>query len=138
MKKLIPIAPFLFLILMSCEVTVVEEPIPLHDSRNFFVGYYDVEEYDKTSGSYSEYSFNIVKSARYPHTIFIRNFYGVGIEVVAEVSGYDIYIPEQDVDGFHIEGSGFIDGRELVLDYAVHDHLDSYSPTRYYEVVAWR
>lgn len=137
MKRLLFILP-VFVLMMSCEVIVVEEPIPAHDVRDHYLGFYDVEEYNKTSGTYSEYSFNIVKSVNYPHTIFIRNFYGVGIEVVAEVEGFDLYIPEQEVNGYHIEGNGFLDDNELILNFSLHDHLNSHSHEHYYEVVAWR
>lgn len=137
MKRLLFILP-VFVLMMSCEVIVVEEPIPAHDVRDHYLGFYDVEEYNKTNGTYSEYSFNIVKSVNYPHTIFIRNFYGVGIEVVADVEGFDLYIPEQEVNGYHIEGNGFLDGNELILNFSLHDHLNSHSHEHYYEVVAWR
>jgi len=138
MKKLLLLLPFIFVMVVSCDVVVVEEPVPAHDVRDHYIGYYDVEEYNETSGTYTEYTFNIVKPADYSNTIFIRNFYGVGIEVIADVEGYDVYIPEQVVDGFHIEGNGFLDGRELVLNFSVHDHLNSYSHTNYYEIVAWK
>lgn len=137
MKRLLLILP-VFVLMMSCEVIVVEEPVPVHDVRDHYLGFYNVEEYNKTDGTYSEYSFNIVKSANNPYTIFIRNFYGIGIEVIAEVEGYDIFIPEQVVNGYHIEGNGFLDGRELVLNFSMHDHLNSYSHVHYYEIVAWR
>ncbi|MEP2772004.1 MAG: hypothetical protein ABJH05_07630 [Fulvivirga sp.] len=137
MKRLLLVFP-VFVLMASCEVIVVEEPVPTHDMRNHYIGFYDVEEYDKTDGTYSEYSFNIVKSANYPYTIFIRNFYGVGLEVMAEIEGYDLYIPEQVVNGYHIEGNGFLDGNELVLNFSMHDHLNSHSHLHYYEVVAWR
>lgn len=139
MKRLLLLLPVLFLLLASCEVTVIEEPVPVvHDVRDHFLGYYDVEEYDVTSGSYTEYTFDVSKSLNDPYTIFIGNFYGVGIEVVAEVDGYDVYIPEQTVDGFHIEGDGYLEGNELILNYSVHDHLDSHSHVHYYEVSAFK
>lgn len=124
--------------MMSCEVIVVEEPVPVRDVRDHYLGFYDVEEYNKTDGTYSEYSFNIVKSANDPYTIFIRNFYGVGIEVVADVEGFDVFIPDQVVNGYHIAGSGFLDGNELILNFSMDDHLNSHSHVHYYEVVAWR
>ncbi len=137
MKRLYLILP-VFVLLMSCEVIVVEEPVPVHDVRDHYLGIYDVEEYNKTDGTYSEYSFNIVKSTSDAYTIFIRNFYGVGIEVIAEVEGFDIFIPEQVVNGFHIAGDGFLDGNELILNFSLDDHLNSYSHVHYYEIVAWR
>lgn len=138
MKKLLLISPFFFLLLMSCEVVIVEEPVPvIHDARDHFVGFYSVEEYNVTRNIYAEYTFDIVKSSRYVDGVFIRNFYGTGIEVYAEVIGRDIFIPDQEVDGFHIEGSGYINGRELILDYTVHDHLSHNARVQYFETVAW-
>lgn len=140
MKKLFLQSPFAFLLLVSCEVIVIEEPVPVvvHDDRNHFVGFYSVEEYNVTRDSYAEYTFDIVKSSRFLDGVYIRNFYGTGIELFAEVIGNDIFIPDQEVDGFHIEGSGYINGRELILDYTIHDHYNPYSRVQYFETIAWR
>jgi hypothetical protein len=139
MKRIILLSLFL-MILSSCEITVLEEPIPIiiEDARDYFTGYFDAEEYSRTSGVYTYYTIRVVKSSRNNNVVFIRNFYGLDIEVLAEVNGRDLYIPEQDVNDYHIEGQGSLYGRELVLNYSVHDHLDPHSNLDICETVALR
>lgn len=140
MKKLL-LLPLILLLMVSCDVVIVEEPVPVvvhTDYRDAFIGFYEVEEYDQTSGAYAEYTFSIAKSGYDAFTIYIDNFYGVGISVIAEVDGNDVFIPEQEIEGFHIEGSGYLDGNELVLNYTVHDHLDGHHGAHAYEAIGWR
>ncbi|MDX1628870.1 MAG: hypothetical protein R3345_09235 [Fulvivirga sp.] len=139
MKRLLLILPMLTVAMFACNV-YVEEPVPVivHDDRDHVTGYYHVEEYNVTTGGYAEYDVSVAKSAHDLFTIYIDNFYGVGISVVAEVEGLNVYIPEQQVDGYHIAGDGYVDGNVLVLDYSVHDHLDAHSHVMYYEFNGYR
>lgn len=140
MKQLL-LLPLLAIVFSACEITVIEDPNPviiIDDNRDRFTGYFDAEEYSKTQHVYTYFTIRVVKSSRNNNVIFIRNFYGLGIEVLAEVNGNDIYIPEQDVEGYHIEGDGYLERGELILYYSVFDHLDPYAHTDICETVALR
>jgi len=136
MKRLFLIAPLLILLFASCEV-YIEEPVIIHDDRDHFTGPYLVEEYDLSSNVYTEYNINIVKSGRYRNSVWIENFFGVGIDVLADVRGYDIFIPDQEVNGYRIDGSGYLENGELILNYRVYDQLNSHGHAHLYEAVAW-
>lgn len=140
MKQLL-LLPLLAIAFSACEITVVEDPVPViivEDNRDRFLGYFDAEEYSKTARVYTYYTIRVVKSSRNNNVVFIRNFYGLDIEVLAEVHGNDIFIPEQDVEGYHIEGDGYLDRGELILYYSVFDHLDPHAHTDFCETVAFR
>ncbi|MEQ8475101.1 MAG: hypothetical protein RIB54_02605 [Fulvivirga sp.] len=139
MKQLL-LLPLLAIAFSACEITVVEDPVPviINDSRDRFTGFFDAEEYSKTARIYTYYTIRVVKSSGNNNVVFIRNFYGLDIEVFAEVHGNDIFIPEQDVEGYHIEGDGYLDGGELILYYSVFDHLDPHAHTDFCETVAFR
>lgn len=132
MKKLIPFAALIF-IASSCTFYDVE---PRYDSRNKFVGYYDVEEYSETFNDMTYYEIRISKS-RYDREIYIDNFYAADLRVYAIVSFDDIRIPFQVVDGYEIEGTGTLEHRELILNYRVFD-LYNNTMADYCETVAWR
>ena len=132
MKKLIPFTA-LILFAASCTFYDVE---PRYDSRNKFVGYYDVEEYSETFNDMSYYEIRISKS-RYDREVYIDNFYASDLRVYATVSFEDIRIPFQVVDGYEIEGTGSLHHNELILNYRV---LDLYNNTvaDYCETLAWK
>lgn len=138
MKKILLLLFILPATLSGCLVVVEEEPVVVYDYRNDFVGSYSVEEYSETFDTWAEYSIRIVRSAGYPQSVYIRNFYGLGLEIIADVEGRRLYIPEQEVNGYHIEGSGRLVGTELRMDYSVHDHYGSRNITDFCSTVAWR
>lgn len=123
----------LIVIATSCTFYDVE---PRYDSRDKFVGYYDVEEYSEKYNETTYYEMRISRS-RYNNEVYIDNFYASDIRVYATVTFNDIRIPFQIVDGYEIEGSGTLYHDELNLTYRVKDTYD-YSMADYCETVAWR
>ena len=117
----------------SCTFYDVE---PRYDSRDKFVGYYDVEEYSEIYQETTFYEMHISRS-RYGNEVFIDNFYAADIRVYATVRFNDIVIPFQIVDGYEIEGSGTLYHDELNLTYRVKDTYD-HAIADYCETVAWR
>jgi len=132
MKNLISFAA-LILIVSSCTFYDVE---PRYDSRDKFVGHYDVEEYSETFDDITYYEMRISKSG-YVREVYLHNFYAADLRVYAIVSFDDIRIPFQVVDGYEIEGSGTLYRDELNLSYRVKDLYDN-SLSDYCETVAWR
>jgi hypothetical protein len=132
MKNLIAFG-VLIVVATSCTFYDVE---PRYDSRDKFVGYYDVEEYSEKYHSTTFYEMRISRS-RYNNEVYIDNFYAADIRVYATVTFNDIRIPFQIVDGYEIEGSGTLYHNELNLTYRVKDTYD-YSVADYCETVAWR
>ena len=132
MKNLISFAA-LILIVSSCTFYDVE---PRYDSRDKFVGHYDVEEYSETFDDITYYEMRISKSG-YDREVYLHNFYAADLRVYAIVSFDDIRIPFQVVDGYEIEGSGTLYRDELNLSYRVKDLYDN-SLSDYCETVAWR
>lgn len=132
MKSLISFTA-LVLLATSCTFYDVE---PRYDSRDKFVGYYDVEEYSETYNDMTFYEMRISKSG-YDREIYLNNFYGADIRVYATVSFDEIRIPYQVVDGYEIEGSGSIYRNELSLSYRVKDLYDD-SVSDFCETTAWR
>ena len=124
--------------LQGCFVTLVEEPVVVYDYRDDFVGNYRVEEYSETFNSYSEYSISVVRAGGYPNSVYIRNFYGLGLEIIVDIEGGRFFIPLQEVNGYRIEGSGRLVARELHLDYSVYDRHNHGSYTDFCSAVAWR
>jgi len=132
MKNHISFFP-LILLVSSCTFYDVE---PRYDSRDKFLGYYDVEEFSETFGDYTYYEMHISKSG-YDREVYLDNFYAADIRVYATVSHDNIRIPFQVVDGYEIEGSGTLYRDELNLSYRVKDLYD-HSVADYCETVAWR
>src|SRR5678815_2260246 len=93
MKKLstslVLVVATLSLILSSCDI-VVE---PGYDPAARVVGTYWVTEYSQTFDEYTEYEITITQ--RGYNTVVISNFYGVNVNVNAEVRGSTLYIPYQ-------------------------------------------
>lgn len=132
MKNLILFTAVVFLV-SSCTFYDVE---PRYDSREQFVGYYEVEEYSETYDDITYYEMRISKS-RHDREIYLDNFYASDLRVYATVSLNDIRIPFQVVDGYEIEGSGTLYHDELNLSYRVKDLYD-HSVSDYCETVAWK
>lgn len=141
MKKHLLIFSIILLALSACEVTVVEEPVVvITDPRSFFTGSYGVDEYSETFDVRSEYGITILRSADFPESVVITNFYGIGLDILADVdiNGIDIYIPTQIIDGYRISGSGYLEGNELILSYTVRDQFAHRPVTDHCSTVAWR
>ncbi len=118
MKKALLGISFLLLI-SSCDLVIIED---LYDPRVEFLGRFDTEEYSETLDAYSYYDVVIVDDADpYSNVIYIRNFYGAGIEIFGEVNGSRLTIPRQRVGNFIIDGIGRIEYGELVMSYTVED-----------------
>ena len=132
MKNLILFTAVVFLA-SSCTFYDVE---PRYDSRDKFVGYYDVEEFSETYNDITYYEMRISRS-RYDREVYLDNFYAADLRVYATVSFDDIRIPFQVVNGYEIEGSGRLYHDELNLSYRVKDIYDN-SVADYCETVAWR
>lgn len=107
----------------SCDVVFIEVPF---DPRDNFTGRFNVEEYSETFDLLTEYNVRILKdSDPYGNAIYIRNFYGVDIEIYAEVFGDRLTIPRQVVEGYVIQGTGRMEFGDLALSYTVEDILDN-------------
>lgn len=132
MKNLVSFS-LLILLVASCSDHDAE---PRYDSRDKFVGYYDVEEFSEVYRDITYYEMRITRS-RYEREIYLDNFYDAGIRVYAIVRFNDITIPLQEVHGFEVEGSGSLYHDELNLRYRVKDLYD-HSISDYCETVAWR
>ena len=118
MKKALLGISFLLLI-SSCDLVIIED---VYDPRVEFLGRFDTEEYSETLDAYSYYDVVIVDDADpYSNVIYIRNFYGAGIEIFGEVNGSRLTIPRQRVGNFIIDGIGRIEYGELVMSYTVED-----------------
>ena len=120
-KGLLILSVLIFL--SSCDVWMVEVP---YDSRDNFIGRYSVEEYSETYELLTKYNVRIVKdSDPYSNAVYIRNFYGVDIEILGEVVGDRLHIPYQSINGYVVEGTGRIEYGDLVLTYSVDDYYDN-------------
>jgi len=103
----------------SCEI----------EDRAQFIGDYDVNDF--CDFGMSSYTISITDSSSTITEIIIENFYGIGIEVEAKVSGDQLTIPAQDVfipippqGTARIEGSGSISGNVLSLTFSL-TNIDS-------------
>lgn len=118
MKNLIKVL-FVLLVFSSCDVHVFEAP---YDARLNFVGYYEAEEYSETYGDITVYDMDILSDENpYSNDIYLRNFYGLGIEVFAIVNGDRFTIPKQEVNGLLIQGTGRLNAGEILMTYSVQD-----------------
>jgi len=131
MKKLFYL--LLLIGLSSCEVYFLD---PAYSKRDRIVGQYDVEEYSETYNDYTHYSIWIDKSNVYSDQIYINNFYGVDIRVVASISYNSITIHRQVVNGYEIEGVGTVYGDEIEFSYSVRDVVTG-TRTDFCEATAW-
>ena len=106
------------LLISSCEVLVIEE-YP-YDVRENFTGRFEAEEYSETFDEFTYYDVRVLREADIGSPIvYLRNFYGFGIEVYAEVYGDKLTIPTQRIDGFVIQGTGRLDYEDIILTYSV-------------------
>lgn len=137
MKKNLLIAFISLFALSSCEIIVQnEEPVYI-DIRDKFLGNYQVEEYSDTFNEIAEFSIRITKSAHDEDVVYLENFYGVNIDVLALVSANHLIIPLQEINGYEIEGEGWFDFNELEFDYVVRDITRYHIINDYCTAVAW-
>ena len=118
--------------LASCEIIVVDSD---YDQVNLADGAYQVEEYSQTYNQNFHYSVWINQLGG-SSVLYIDNFYDQEITIKAEVIGRKLYIREQYVDGYEIEGSGTIWGSKIQLDYSIND-VYSNKPTDYCEATLY-
>ncbi|MEN8249345.1 MAG: hypothetical protein ABFS32_10475 [Bacteroidota bacterium] len=118
MKKVILFSVLAFL--ASCDIYLIEEPVPW-DDRDMFIGDYRVEEYSQTTDRVFVYDITVEKAWNRDKEIRIRNFYGVGLDVYGLVNGERLTIPLQEVDGYEIEGTGKVRGEKLELTFVARD-----------------
>lgn len=131
--KTIALYAFAVLTLVSC---VEYETVYVIDERDALVGYYDVDEYSRTYRENITYEIYVSKNPYNSREIFLNDFYALNTQVVAVVDYGLITIPRQITNGYEIEGSGEVFGRELHLNYRVWD-LHSHSYSDYCEAVAY-
>ena len=125
----------LTVIATSCDVYYVEpEPVIVYDDRDAFVGSYDVNEYSSTYDEYWEYDLSIYKSAG---DIVIDNFYNSGLKVYANVNGSRLSIPWQTVNGYELQGSGYVEGRKLVINYKIRDTYTNGAAWDFCDATGW-
>lgn len=127
----------LFVVLGSCQLIVYDDDIYYHDNRDELIGRYELDEYSETTELYYTYHIRIEKSCCDSDEIYIRNFYDVGLEVVARFDGYKLDIPRQYIDDYEIEGTGRLSGSELTLSYIVRNRFQN-PPTDFLNFTAWR
>lgn len=118
MKKLLVLIG-LALLAASCDIDIVE---PQYDPASRVTGRYWVEEYSRTFDMYTEFEIRVYQNGY--GNVVITNFYGVDIDVNAQVRGNTIYIPYQVRDGYEIEGSATFSYGELRFNYTVRDTYD--------------
>jgi hypothetical protein len=122
------------LLATSCDVYYVD-PVPVYDARDQFVGNYDINEYSSTYDEYWEYGMSIYKSSG---EIVIDNFYNSGLRVYANVNGDRLYIPWQVVEGYELQGDGYVEGLKIVINYKVRDTYTQGSPWDFCNATGWR
>jgi hypothetical protein len=115
------------LFLVFCTISCVDEPLTT-DVIDNITGTWGVTE---TSGSGDEQTFQVTITKVNDNTVKISNFNLLGITVEVDVSGLDLNIPSQTVDGFDISGNGTASRgyNRIDLDYTVDDGggIETYS-----------
>lgn len=135
MKTLVFISAVL--LLASCDVYYVE-PEPVYDPRDQFAGSFDVSEYSSTYDENWEYGLTIFKSGSRSSEVILDNFYNSGLRVTAYVTGSRLEIPWQIVDGYQVQGNGFITGDKITLSYYVRDTYADYPLKDFCDATGWR
>jgi hypothetical protein len=112
--KLIPV--LLIALFSGCELIDEEGP---YDNIDEITGEYEVDEWSETLEAQSFFYVTIYRNSHRNGKIYIENFYNAGIEVYAEVNGYKIQIPPQQVGYYEIEGMGSFYNDELTMEYSI-------------------
>jgi hypothetical protein len=124
-KYYIFLLPAMGLMLFSCE----NKDIPDGAAINEITGYYDADEWSETLEAQSYFNIRIHVKNRRNMTVNIENFYNADITVYAELYGYKIRIPVQQVGFYEIEGIGSYYDNKLTLDYSVRDVTSNFGFT---------
>jgi hypothetical protein len=130
MKKLFFVS-MLVLMAAGCDIDVE----PRYDPAVRVTGSYQVEEYSLTYDEYTSYDIRIYQNGY--NRVLISNFYGIDIDVDAEVRGNVLIIPFQVREGYEIEGRATIDINELHFSYSVRDTYEYRGPRNYCDAEAW-
>jgi len=133
MKTLVFVSAIL--LLASCDVYYVD-PVPVYDPRDQFVGTFDISEYSSTYDEYWEYGVSIYKSNG--NQIVIQNFYNSDLNVYGYVNGMNVKVPWQNVDGFELQGSGYVSGTKLIINYKVRDTYSQGGAWDFCDATGWR
>jgi hypothetical protein len=123
MKTFKLLALSLILLISGCDLFVEEDQL---DNIDEITGFYEVDEWSETLEAGSFFQLTIYRNSHRSRKIYFENFYNAGIEVFAEVNGYKIQIPLQQVGYYEIEGMGSFYEGELTMTYRV-TYLDSQS-----------
>ena len=89
------------------------------EERAEFIATYNVSE-ACTSGNYT-YSSSVQTSTTAVTSVLITNFGDYGVNVTGTISGNNVTIANQTVDGLTFSGSGQISGTILTITYNVSD-----------------
>jgi hypothetical protein len=133
MKTLISVFTILF-IATSCGDIYYVEPVVPYDPRDQFTGRYNINEYSSTYDEYWEYGISIYKGS---YDIVIDNFYNSNLRVNAHVNGNQLYIPWQVVDGYELQGDGYVEGSKIVINYKVRDTYTQGSAWDFCNATGW-
>jgi hypothetical protein len=107
-----------------------------YDERDRIVGRYEVEEYSTTYDDHLYYDMYLSKDRSSRSLIYLDDFYLENLRVYADLDDDYISIPFQIVDGYEIEGSGYLYHGDLHLNYKVRDRYENAYP-EYFETVAY-
>ena len=137
MKRNIIIPIVLLVVFSSCEIIVLNEEPVFIDLRDQYTGSYRIEEHSDTYGEISEYSISITKSRYDEDILIIHNFYGVNIDVIAQLRNGKVVIPLQVVNGYEVEGELWHLPSQLEFEYIVTDVTRFHLITDFCTAVAW-
>jgi hypothetical protein len=120
------------LFLASCATDETEEPTPTTtDAREKFHGNWSVSENSTDFGT-STYNCTITDSSVSPY-IFIAYLYGFNKKIYSSVSGNNITIPVQTIQGQNVSGNGtLVNADQINLTYYVRTtsvHYDTITAT---------
>ena len=118
-------------LVIGCDIDIE----PQYDPATRIVGSYQVEEYSRPYDEITSYSIRIYRTGY--GQVVITNFYGVDVDVDAEIRGNTLYIPFQVRKGYEIEGRASIDFDELHFSYSVRDTYEYRAPRNYCDADAW-
>lgn len=135
MKKILLLLPVI--LFFGCEIYIIEEPVPW-DDRDAFVGTFSVNDYSETLDEHFAYQVVISKVCCNSNQVWIHNFYGVDIDVLAEVHGNRITVSRQFIGDYEVEGTGRLEYDQLTMTFVVRDHYYTPTLTDFVSSTSWR
>ncbi len=126
------------LMFASCEPEENEIDNFSNDTRDNVTGMWDVVENNQieAKSTMENYQVEIFYDTTTTSEIVIANFYNLGMaeEAVAIMSGLNLTINSQSIDGFTVNGSGTISSnyKTISLDYLVNDGEENDTVTATY------